>query len=73
MASETPDTPPEHDAQEPESFVGLAAEEAERRAYDHGWSTVRTVAPGAILTMEYLTGRLNLAVEDGTVVRCWKG
>jgi len=71
MAPESPsqDTPPD----DPDRYVGLAAEEAERRAYDSGWTTVRTLAPDAIITMEYLTGRLNLAVENGAVVRCWKG
>jgi len=60
---------------EPESYVGLAAGAAEERAYAHGWTTVRALDPKAIITMEYLTGRLNFAVDEstGTVVRCWPG
>ncbi|MBR7671442.1 I78 family peptidase inhibitor [Streptomyces sp. NPDC054796] len=71
MAPESAAQDPAQD--EPETYVGLTGAEAEQRAYAHGWTTVRTLAPDAIITMEYLTGRLNLAVEDGTVVRCWKG
>ncbi|HEV7625911.1 MAG TPA: I78 family peptidase inhibitor [Streptomyces sp.] len=60
---------------EPESYVGLPAAEAEERAHARGWTTVRSLPPDAIITMEYLTGRLNFAVEKdtGTVVRCWVG
>lgn len=56
-----------------ESYLGLVAEAAEGRAREHGWTTVRMLQPGAIITMEYLVGRLNFEVEDGTVRRCWKG
>ncbi|MBO8185542.1 I78 family peptidase inhibitor [Streptomyces spirodelae] len=62
--------PPDDD---PDSYVGLAAQEAERRARERGWSSVRHLAPDAIITMEYVTGRLNLTVENGQVVRCWAG
>lgn len=60
---------------DPQSYVGLPAEEAEQRAYARGWTTVRSLPPDAIITMEYLQGRLNFAVEKstGNVVRCWKG
>jgi peptidase inhibitor I78 family protein len=60
---------------DPESYVGLPAEAAEKRAYARGWTTVRSLPPDAIITMEYLSGRLNFAVEKstGNVVRCWKG
>lgn len=34
---------------------------------------MRSLPPGAIITMEYLVGRLNFEVADGAVVRCWKG
>ncbi|MGW8380363.1 I78 family peptidase inhibitor [Streptomyces sp. ODS28] len=64
---------PDPSADEPESYVGLAVDDAEARAYERGWSTVRTLAPDAVITMEYLVGRINLAVEGGTVVRCWPG
>lgn len=63
----------EPSADDPEGYVGLAAQEAEQRAREQGWATVRTLAPDAIITMEYLTGRLNLTVDHGTVVRCWRG
>lgn len=56
-----------------DAYVGLAAESAERQARERGWSTVRSLPPGAIITMEYLAGRLNFEVKEGVVVRCWKG
>lgn len=58
---------------DPDSYVGLAAEEAERRAAERGWSIVRTLPSDAVVTMEYVAGRLNLGVENGRVVRCWHG
>lgn len=60
-------------ADDPERYVGLPSDAAERQAREQGWTTVRSLSPDAIITMEYLSGRLNLAVRDGTVVRCWKG
>ncbi|MFH8368114.1 I78 family peptidase inhibitor [Streptomyces sp. NPDC018031] len=57
----------------PEGYVGLDAGTAEERARACGWSTVRQLPPGAIITMEYLAGRLNFEVEDGRVRRSWKG
>ncbi|MGH3309221.1 MAG: I78 family peptidase inhibitor [Streptomyces sp.] len=71
-----PESAPQDNPQdEPESYVGLSAGAAEERARERGWTTVRTLAPNAIITMEYLTGRLNFAVDEstGTVVRCWPG
>ncbi|MFI8349408.1 I78 family peptidase inhibitor [Streptomyces sp. NPDC085596] len=56
-----------------DSYVGLAAEDADRRARGRGWQTVRALPPGAIITMEYRTGRLNFEVKDGRVARVWKG
>ncbi len=57
----------------PESYVGLEVSVARERARERGWSTVRSLPPGAIVTMEYLVGRLNFEVTDGTVTRSWKG
>ncbi|HZF91164.1 I78 family peptidase inhibitor [Streptomyces sp.] len=57
----------------PDTYVGLAADAAERRARERGWSTVRALPPGAIITMEYRVGRLNFEVRDGRVARAWKG
>jgi hypothetical protein len=57
----------------PEDYVGLAREQAERLARDHGWSEVRSLPPGSIITMEYLEGRINFEVKEGTVTRCWVG
>ncbi|WFB10278.1 proteinase inhibitor I78 [Streptomyces sp. LX-29] len=54
-------------------YVGMDAETAAEVARERGWSTVRAVPPGALLTMEYLSGRLNLEVADGVVRRSWKG
>ncbi|NUK50972.1 proteinase inhibitor I78 [Streptomyces lunaelactis] len=69
-------TPPAQPDDAPESYVGLAAEGAEgaeQLARERGWTTVRSLPPGAIITMEYLVCRLNFEVEGGTVVRCWIG
>ncbi|MFJ9724124.1 I78 family peptidase inhibitor [Streptomyces sp. NPDC101209] len=57
----------------PEAYVGLDAAQAERRARERGWTTVRSLPPGTIITMEYRAGRLNFEVRDGLVVRAWKG
>ncbi|GCB50613.1 I78 family peptidase inhibitor [Streptomyces sp. NL15-2K] len=57
----------------PDTYVGLDADSAERLARERGWSTVRSLPPGAIITMEYRVGRLNFEVKDGRVARAWKG
>ncbi|WP_320773886.1 I78 family peptidase inhibitor [Streptomyces sp. CRN 30] len=71
MASNT--TPPQEPQDVPDAYVGLDERNAEHRARERGWSTVRSLPPGAIITMEYLAGRLNFEVRDGRVTRCWKG
>ncbi|AZK93380.1 MULTISPECIES: I78 family peptidase inhibitor [Streptomyces] len=55
------------------AYVGLSADAAERRARAKGWTTVRSLPPGAIITLEYLRGRINFEVEHGRVTRCWHG
>ncbi|WP_320784526.1 I78 family peptidase inhibitor [Streptomyces sp. CRN 30] len=57
----------------PDGYVGLDAAAAERRARERGWAAVRSLPPGAIITMEYRVGRLNFEVRDGRVARAWKG
>jgi hypothetical protein len=66
-------TPPAQPDDSPESYVGLPAEGAEQQARERGWTTVRSLPPGAIITMEYLVGRLNFEVQGGKVTRCWLG
>ncbi|MFJ5532283.1 I78 family peptidase inhibitor [Streptomyces sp. NPDC093261] len=66
----TPDAEPEDS---PEAYAGMEAHRAERLARERGWSTVRSLPPGTIITMEYRAGRLNFEVADGRVRRCWKG
>ena len=66
-------TPPAEPQDNPNTYVGLDATEAERLARERGWSTVRSLPPGAIITMEFRVGRLNFEVKDGTVARAWKG
>ncbi|WP_333776534.1 I78 family peptidase inhibitor [Streptomyces sp. IBSBF 3136] len=66
-------TPPAEPQDSPDAYVGLDAEGAERLARQRGWSTVRSLPPGAIITMEYRTGRLNFEVRGGRVARAWKG
>jgi len=62
--------PPDED---PRAYVGLDAEAAERQALERGWTKVRVLQPGAIVTLEYMEGRLNLTVEGGVVKDAWSG
>ncbi|UWE09149.1 I78 family peptidase inhibitor [Actinacidiphila bryophytorum] len=55
------------------AYPGLPQAQAEQRAYDRGWQTVRSLPPDAVVTMEYMAGRLNFTVADGRVQRCWMG
>ena len=48
-----------------DAYLGLAAREAERRAGERGWQKVRSLLPGAIVTLEYVAGRLNFTVDEG--------
>ncbi|KUN00843.1 proteinase inhibitor I78 [Streptomyces yokosukanensis] len=65
--------PPAEPQDSPEGYVGLDAAHAERLARQRGWSTVRSLPPGEIITMEYRAGRLNFEVSEGRVARAWKG
>ncbi|MFI1971129.1 proteinase inhibitor I78 [Streptomyces cinnamoneus] len=58
---------------DPAAYVGLAAETAARQARERGWTDVRALAPGAVITLEYRVGRLNFEVDEGVVRRSWKG
>lgn len=66
-------TPPAEPQDSPDAYVGLDAALAERLARERGWATVRSLPPGAIITMEYRVGRLNFEVRDDVVTRAWKG
>ncbi|MEU5715244.1 I78 family peptidase inhibitor [Streptomyces sp. NPDC020403] len=66
-------TPPAQPADRPESYVGLDAAAAERQARARGWSTVRALPPGTVITMEFVSGRINFEVEADAVTRCWVG
>ncbi|MGW1895588.1 I78 family peptidase inhibitor [Streptomyces sp. NPDC002004] len=70
--SPTPQTP-QDPQDDPASYVGLDRRTAEDRARERGWTTVRSLPPGAIITMEYLSGRLNFEIADDVVRRSWKG
>jgi hypothetical protein len=56
-----------------DAYLGLTAEAAERRATERGWTTARSLPKGAIVTMEYVVGRINFEVDEGLVIRCWRG
>lgn len=66
-------TPPAQPDDATGAYVGLAAETAERRARERGWSTVRAIPPGTVITMEFQAGRINFEVDGGVVRRCWTG
>ncbi|WP_031162368.1 I78 family peptidase inhibitor [Streptomyces durhamensis] len=66
-------TPPAEPQDSPDGYVGLDAAHAERLARERGWPTVRSLPPGAVITMEYRAGRLNFEVREGRVARAWKG
>jgi hypothetical protein len=66
-------TPPTEPQDSPDTYVGLEAGQAERLARERGWSTVRSLPPGTIITMEYRVGRMNFEVRNGLVTRAWKG
>ncbi|MBQ0829912.1 I78 family peptidase inhibitor [Streptomyces sp. SCSIO 75703] len=66
-------TPPEEPRDSTDAYVGLESGAAERLARQRGWSTVRSLAPGTMITMEYRVGRINFEVEAGRVTRAWKG
>ena len=56
-----------------DAYLGLEEAEARSRAAERGWTTLRSLPPGAVVTMEYVAGRLNFTVDDGRVRRCWLG
>jgi hypothetical protein len=56
-----------------DSYLGLEAAVAQSRARERGWRTVRSLPPGAVVTMEYVAGRLNFSVDGDRVTRCWLG
>ncbi|MFC4910256.1 I78 family peptidase inhibitor [Actinomadura gamaensis] len=55
------------------AYAGLPADEAEDRARGNGWTVVRRLPPGAVVTMEYRQGRINFTVVDGRVTETWAG
>ncbi len=69
----SPSTPPTEPDDDPDGYVGLDVDSAERLARERGWSTVRSLPPGTVITMEYRVGRLNFEAQDGKVIRAWKG
>lgn len=66
-------TPPAQPDDTPGAYVGLAVDAAEQRARRQGWTSVRSLPPGAIITMEFQAGRINFEVDDAVVTRCWVG
>ncbi|WP_175411209.1 proteinase inhibitor I78 [Streptomyces sp. TRM64462] len=68
-----PASPPAQPDDNPEAYVGLDERDAERLARSRGWTTVRSLPPGSIITLEFLVGRINFEVRDSTVIRCWVG
>ncbi|AXG77114.1 I78 family peptidase inhibitor [Streptomyces paludis] len=66
-------TPPRQPDDAPDSYTGLDAASAERRARQRGWTHVRALPPGVIITMEYVAGRINFEVDADRVIRCWFG
>jgi hypothetical protein len=59
------------DAAKASGFVGRKADEAlvEQARQAAGAERARVLAPGTMVTMEYLAGRLNLDVDAGGIVQ----
>jgi|GEM_PF-1959210 hypothetical protein len=72
MAPE-PNPPGGNPSDDLDAYVGLTRREAEARAREHGWTTVRSLPTGTVVTMEYVVGRLNFTVDEDRVQRCWLG
>jgi Peptidase inhibitor I78 family len=68
-----PNPPGGNPSDDLDSYLGLTRAEAEDRARARGWTTVRSLPPGAVVTMEYVVGRLNFSVDEDRVRRCWLG
>jgi hypothetical protein len=49
----------------PSHYVGMTCQEAEARAKGDGYSNVRVVKPGQMVTQEYMPDRLNLHCDAG--------
>lgn len=56
-----------------DAYVGMPRQEAESRAAARGWRPVRSLPPDAVVTMEYVAGRLNFTIDADHVTRCWMG
>ena len=69
----SPNPPGDNPPDNPDVYVGLTEAEAEARARGRGWSTVRSLPPGTVVTLEYLAGRINFIVDEDRVQRCWLG
>jgi Peptidase inhibitor I78 family len=66
--------PPANPPDDPmDRYVGLQEATARDEATARGWSRVRSLPPGAVITMEYMVGRINFTVDDGRVTRAWPG
>lgn len=63
---------PESPDDDVDRYVGLDRESAEERARGRGWS-VRSLAPDAVITAEFVRNRINFVVIDDIVTRAWKG
>lgn len=68
-----PDLPGSNPPDDLDAYLGLDREEAEARARERGWTTVRVLPSDAVVTLEYVAGRLNFTVDAGRVSRCWLG
>jgi len=68
-----PNPPGDNPRDDLDAYLGLTRTEAEERAREHGWTTVRSLPPGAVVTMEFVLGRLNFTVDGDRVRRCWLG
>lgn len=65
-------SPEESPADVTEPYVSLTIEEARLRAEREGRS-IRVLAPGDLVTMEYREGRVNVTAVDGIVIRATVG
>jgi hypothetical protein len=63
---------PQESSDDADAYVGLTVEEAQRRAEAYGWVNLRTLtSEDQLITMEWVSHRINFLVIGGRISKCW--